>query len=67
MRHKHSDEQAYAEDLAREETDYADPAEAALSEVEEDAFSYADEDHTDEDDISEEHTEPGKGSIAQSL
>lgn len=61
METNYCDKQTYDEELAWEETAYADPAEAALSEVEEDAFSYADEDHTDEDDIPEESTDPGKG------
>lgn len=61
MKNKYCDEQTYDEDLSCEDTVYENPAGEALSEVDEDAFSYADEDHTDEDDIPEEPAGVGKG------
>ncbi len=61
MKGKYRDEQTSGEDLAWEDTSYEDPVEVALSEVDEAAFSYADEEHIDEDDIPEEPAGAGKG------
>lgn len=43
------------------EYDFIDSAAVDLDEVDEDAFSYADEDHTNEDDVPEEPAGKGKG------
>lgn len=60
MKNKYYDEETYSEDLTQEDTSCEDPAEATLSEVDDDAYSYADEEHCDEDDIPEGSTEEGK-------
>lgn len=60
MKKHYYDEPTQDEDLSWED-DFADSAAVDLDKVDEDAFSYADEDHTDEDDVPEEPVEKGKG------
>lgn len=61
MKNKYREEQTYDEGLALDDIPYEDPAEVALSEVDEDAYSYADEEHIDEDDVPEEPAGKSKG------
>lgn len=61
MNKHYYDESTHDENLSWEDNSYEDPVEAALSEVDSDAFSYADEGHTDEDDVPEEPVGKGKG------
>lgn len=55
------DDSTQDEDLSWEDDSYEDSVENALSEEDIDAFSYTDEEHTDEDDIQEQPAGKDKG------